>query len=94
MGKLGMKEIMQLFRRDAEHDPVSSRDAAKYDLGSKPRILKESTASGTPSASASRSGTSSRETTAPRERERERTPPFARNGEGARKEDSVFGRRW
>ncbi|KAL3422004.1 SNF2 family helicase [Phlyctema vagabunda] len=38
-GKLGMKEILQLFRRDAESTgPPSS---ANYDLGAKPRILKE-----------------------------------------------------
>lgn len=39
-GKLGMKEILQLFRRDAEHAPPNP-GTAQYDLAKKPRILKE-----------------------------------------------------
>jgi hypothetical protein len=80
-----MKEILQLFRRDAEHDPVSARDAKTYDLGSKPRILKES-------GSAYGSGTNTRETTV----SRERTPEYGRpeSAMSKKKEDAVYGRRW
>jgi len=78
-GKLGMKEIMQLFRRDAEHDHTNPHGATKYDLASKPRILKE----------VGSSQQSSRETTA----SRERTPVYEKP-EKAKKEDSVYGRRW
>ena len=39
-GKLGMKEILQLFRRDAEH-AIPPAATAQYDAA-KPRILKES----------------------------------------------------
>ena len=77
-GKLGMKEIMQLFRRDAEHG--SGDPKFDLDLGKKTRILKEREAIG--SQQASREGTSSRE----------KTPVFEKPGR--RKEDAVFGRRW
>ena len=80
-GKLGMKEILQLFRRDAEHAPPHPA-AAQYDLGSKPRILKE--------VSMSNSAGSSREGSA----DRRMTPPTVRPASAAVKEDSVFGRRW
>jgi hypothetical protein len=79
-GKLGMKEILQLFRRDAEHAPPHP-SAARYDLGAKPRILKEISAS---------SIGSSRERSA----DRKVTPPTFRPASAAGKEDSVFGRRW
>ncbi|KAB8294038.1 hypothetical protein EYC80_009496 [Monilinia laxa] len=83
-GKLGMKEILQLFRRDAENAPPA---AGAYDLGAKPRILKES-ASRSPSKSAvNLDSVGSQAASAPRKI----TPtPFQ-----ARKvEDSVYGRRW
>lgn len=78
VGKLGMKEILQLFRRDAEHAPPN-QDVSKYDLAKKPRILKELPTS---------SGSSSRETS-----ERRVTPPTMKPGSSS-KEDAVYGRRW
>ncbi|KAJ8063095.1 hypothetical protein OCU04_008338 [Sclerotinia nivalis] len=83
-GKLGMKEILQLFRRDAEHAP---RAAGAYDLGAKPRILKES-ASRSPSKSAANLDSYGSQTaSAPRKI----TPtPF----QAKKIEDSVYGRRW
>jgi hypothetical protein len=74
-----MKEILQLFRRDAEHAPPHP-SAAQYDI-SKPRILLESSSAG-----------SSRDVSV--SRERKVTPPTARPASIAVKEDSVFGRRW
>lgn len=92
-----MKEILQLFRRDAEHAIPVGRDAAKYgDLGTKPRILKDSStslASGNGSASGSASVVSSRQGTV--SREGTATPPYSSRPEtAARKEDAIFGRRW
>lgn len=85
-----MKEILQLFRRDAEHAIPVGRDAVKYgDLGTKPRILKDSStslASGSGSVVPSREKTASREGTG--------TPPYSRPESVARKEDAIFGRRW
>ncbi|KAI9650807.1 hypothetical protein NHQ30_000840 [Ciborinia camelliae] len=83
-GKLGMKEILQLFRRDAEHAPPA---AGAYDLGAKPRILKES-ATRSPSKSAvSLDSVGSQIASAPRK--------ITSNPFQARKvEDSVYGRRW
>ncbi|KIN01309.1 hypothetical protein OIDMADRAFT_103925 [Oidiodendron maius Zn] len=80
-GKLGMKEILQLFRRDAEHAaPLPS--AAQYNLTQKPRILKDiSSISGEPS----REGSASLE--------RKGTPPATARS-ASTKEDVVFGRRW
>ncbi|KAN0119906.1 SNF2 family N-terminal domain containing protein [Hyaloscypha variabilis] len=80
-GKLGMKEILQLFRRDAEHAPPHP-SAAQYDLGAKPRILKELSTSS--SADSSREGSTDRKV----------TPPTIRPASAAAKEDAVFGRRW
>lgn len=81
-GKLGMKEILQLFRRDAEHAPPHP-SAAQYDI-SKPRILKEVTTS---------SAGSSRDTSTVRDRKV--SPPMAsRPNTSAPREDAVFGRRW
>jgi hypothetical protein len=80
-GKLGMKEILQLFRRDAEHAPPHP-SAAQYDLGPKPRILKEVSA---PSgAGSSREGSADRKVTS----------PIFRAKSAVAKEDTVFGRRW
>ncbi len=81
-GKLGMKEILQLFRRDAEHAPPDPN--AKYDLGTKPRILKEA-------STATSSAESSRETSVARS-ERKVTPEVIRPI--VVKEDAVYGRRW
>jgi hypothetical protein len=39
IGKLGMKEILSLFKRDAEHSHPMQPD--QLDLHTKPRILKE-----------------------------------------------------
>lgn len=77
-GKLGMKELMSLFHKNAEHAPPNP-GTAQYDLGKKPRILKElSTAS----------GSSSRDTS-----ERRVTPPTTKPASST-KEDAVYGRRW
>jgi len=85
-GKLGMKEILQLFRRDAESAIPVGRDAVKYgDLGTKTRILKESSTSVGSGSGSVGSGATPRERTA--------TPPFQRP-ENAKKEDAVYGRRW
>lgn len=82
-GKLGMKEILQLFRRDAEHTPPLP-SAAQYNLAEKPRILNEIS---TTSASSSREGSSSQE--------HRSTPPLtARSVSAAAREDATFGRRW
>ncbi|CZR51961.1 related to RIS1-similarity to RAD5 protein [Phialocephala subalpina] len=81
-GKLGMKEILQLFRRDAEHAPPGP-GTTSYDLGKKPRILKEvSTGSGPSSREASVSDV------------RRVTPPTMKVGNSSAKEDNVYGRRW
>lgn len=77
-----MKEILQLFRRDAEHAPPQP-DAAQYDLGSKPRILKET----------SSSASSSREASVVMTDERRVTPP-AQMKPTKPKEDALYGRRW
>ena len=78
-----MKEILQLFRRDAEHAPPHP-SAQQYELGAKPRILKEySTIS---SADSSREGSVNRE--------RKITPPTNRPASAAAREDGIYGRRW
>lgn len=79
-----MKEILQLFRRDAEHAPPA---AGAYDLGSKPRILKESTSRSPSKSSTTLDSYGSHTASAPR---KIAPIPFQ-----ARKvEDSVYGRRW
>lgn len=81
-GKLGMKEILQLFRRDAEHAaPLPS--AAQYNLTQKPRILKDISSI---SREPSREGSASLE--------RKSTTPPATARSASAKEDAVFGRRW
>jgi len=81
-GKLGMKEILSLFRRDAEHAPPAP-SATQFDH-SKPRILKE--------VSTSSQG-SSRDTSVVRDRKV--SPPISsRSAIVVPKEDAVFGRRW
>ena len=74
-----MKEILQLFRRDAEHShPVAT---SQFDP-IKPKILKDISTS---------SQGSSRETSVPRDRKA--SPPYAAKS-GSEKEDAVYGRRW
>jgi len=78
-GKLGMKEILQLFRRDAEHShPVAT---SQFDP-TKPKILKDVTTNS--------QGTSQEASVA---RDRKTSPPYASKPTSA-KEDAVFGRRW
>jgi hypothetical protein len=84
-GKLGMKEILQLFRRDAERTPPLP-SAAQYNLAQKPRILNEPSTSSTTSNS-SREGSASNE--------RRSTPPVTvRSASAVANEDALFGRRW
>lgn len=77
-----MKEILQLFRRDAEHVP-SHESATNYDLGSKPRILKDFTSSSAGSSNEGSAGT-----------ERRMTPPVNQPNGSGKREDAVYGRRW
>ena len=78
-GKLSMKDIMNLFRRDAEHDGRHEVDAS---LGSKTRILAATGGSGSGLVN-EKGGQSMRV-----------TPPIMENKGNSRKEDSIFGRRW
>lgn len=80
-GKLGMKEILQLFRRDAEHAPPHS--STVYDLGNKPRVMKEVSPSVSGSVGSSREGSVARNSSA-----------FETKSKANRKEDNVYGRRW
>ena len=77
-GKLTMKDILNLFRRDAEHD---TRHEADPTLGTKTRVL--TTAGSGSSAANDRGGQSMRV-----------TPPVMDRGNVTRKEDHVYGRRW
>lgn len=79
-GKLGMKEILQLFRRDAEHTHPVGNDMSNYDLGNKPRILKEREERPLVYSS------NSRESSAPREN--------VKKVSSMTREDNVYGRRW
>ena len=80
VGKLSMKDILNLFRHDAEHD---GRHDADSSLGAKTRVL----ATGGPESgrmpSNDRGGQSMRV-----------TPPVMEKPRIGHKEDSVFGRRW
>ena len=78
-GKLSMKDILNLFRRDAEHDGRHEVDAG---LGSKPRILAATGDSSTGPFN-DKGGQSMRI-----------TPPAMEQRGNSRKEDSIFGRRW
>jgi hypothetical protein len=82
VGKLGMKEILQLFRRDAEYAPQNP-SATSYDLGSKPRIL--------PTNSVKSSAGSSRESSVGILGERRAARPISKP---VRNEDETYGRRW
>jgi hypothetical protein len=81
-GKLGMSEILNLFKRDAEQGPPHS-SSGRYNLGQKPRILKEvSTSSPGPSQEGSVA------------RVRKGTPPTTRPASATVREDAIYGRRW
>ncbi len=86
VGKLGMKEILQLFRRDAEYAPQNP-SSASYDLGIKPRVLTGPSSS----ASGASSMVSSRESSVIVTGERRATPPVKKQ---VRNEDPVYSRRW
>jgi hypothetical protein len=87
-GKLGMKEILQLFHRNAENAPQEG-GTESYDLGKQPRILKDvSQVSGEGSAVIS-SGVS-----APRERTASPPANIASGVKLAPKVDPLYGRRW
>jgi len=80
VGKLSMKDILNLFRHDAEHD---GRHDADPTLGAKTKVL---TTGGTGSShivSNDRVGPSSRV-----------TPPVMAKPKTSTQENSVFGRRW
>ena len=79
VGKLSMKDILNLFRRDAEQDGSHEVDTS---LGGKTRILAATGGSGSGTVS-ERGGQSNRT-----------TPPVMEHKGNVRKEDSVFGRRW
>lgn len=79
VGKLSMKDILNLFRRDAEHDGRHEVDAS---LGAKTRILAAAGGSGSGPVN-EKGGQGTRV-----------TPPVMEHRGNGRKEDSVFGRRW
>lgn len=79
-GKLTMKDILNLFRRDAEHDTRHDVDAS---LGAKTRVLTHGTSTA-PGPINDKGGQSSMRV----------TPPAMQKPSGARKEDAVYGRRW
>ena len=79
VGKLSMKDILNLFRRDAEHDGSHEVDAK---LGEKTRILAPAGGSGSGPVN-ERGGQSMRV-----------TPPVMEQKGNARKEDPTYGRRW
>ena len=78
-GKLSMNDILNLFRRDAEHDARHEVDAS---LGSKTRILAATGGTG-PGPVKEKGGQSMRV-----------TPPAMEHRVNGPKEDSIFGRRW
>jgi hypothetical protein len=80
-----MKEILQLFRRDAEYAPQNP-SSANYTIGVKPRVL-----AGPISSSPGSSVASSRESSVIVTGERRVTPPATKP---ARNEDQIYGRRW
>lgn len=81
VGKLSMKDILNLFKRDAEHDAQHKIDASAS-LGAKTRVL--AAAPGNGSGSVNEKGGQSMRV----------TPPVMEQRGNGRKEDSVFGRRW
>ena len=81
VGKLSMKDILNLFKRDAEHDGSHDAGHGVDGLGAKMRVLGASNG-----ADVVRDVNTVRKV----------TPPVVGGGDGARKgrEDPVFGRRW
>lgn len=79
VGKLSMKDILNLFKRDAEHDGSHEVDAS---LGAKTRILATTGRNG--SEPLNEKGGQSMRT----------TPPVMEQRGNGRKDDSIFGRRW
>ena len=79
-GKLTMKDILNLFKRDAEHD---SRHEVNANLGTKTRVLTNGS-SMVPGVHNEKAGQSSMRV----------TPPAMQKASAARKEDAVYGRRW
>ena len=80
VGKLTMKDMLALFRRDAETD--NKYEAGHGDLHQKTRVL---TTSRPDSGVDNRTAYSSQRST---------PPVMERPNHGGRKEDSIFGRRW
>ena len=78
-GKLSMKDILNLFRKDAENEGTHKAEAI---LGGKTRIL--TAAGGSSSSPVDEKGGQSMRV----------TPPAIEHRRISRKEDSVFGRRW
>lgn len=85
IGKLGMKEILQLFRRDAEYAPQNA-SSTNYSMGVKPRVL-----AGPVLGSGGGNVASSRESPVVITGERRVTPPSNRP---VLKEHQIYGRRW
>jgi hypothetical protein len=83
--KLGMKELLQLFRRDAEY-ALPTSTAETYTVGAKPSLLR-----GPLPGSENVSGLSSREGSVVVTGERRATPPIS---QPAKKENQIYGRRW
>ena len=80
VAKLSMKDILNLFRRDAEHEHDNDPT-----MGSKPRVLAaKETGEGLFGPQVNGSGSQSMRV----------TPPVMEKPHGASKESSVFGRRW
>ena len=80
VGKLSMKDILNLFKRDAEHDGTHDVDPT---LGAKTKVLDNGGMRIGTSGSDERGGQNMRV-----------TPPVMEHGRVGGKEDSVYGRRW
>ncbi|KAL9128882.1 MAG: hypothetical protein Q9217_002539 [Psora testacea] len=81
VGKLSMKDILNLFKRDAEHD---NRHEVDVGLGAKPRILNAHDHTSDIREGGGSGGAGSRRV----------TPPVMDRPRVAVKEDSIYGRRW
>lgn len=97
-GKLGMKEIMQLFRRDAEHAPLERGDVTSYTaLGKMGGILnspmKNASRAGSETPSSGAGGSDSNENSVLYVGERKLGPTKIKPKSKAQ-EDSLYGRRW
>ncbi|KAI9743020.1 MAG: hypothetical protein M1818_003315 [Claussenomyces sp. TS43310] len=89
-GKLGMKEIMQLFRRDAEQAPPARGDSTSYTSHVAPRVLAGARSGVGGSRQGSSSLASSRESSVIYTGERRASPPTSSRA----REDATYGRRW